>query len=327
MRKVRRLTVSIIVLTAIAMALAACSGSKGQQTGGAGEAAKGNLSSEQPKSTTKLVDTVNGKLEIPLEPKRIIAQGYLATFLALGLKPVGAPNWDIDSPHISHLTAGIEDIGTIDTSSIEKILSLNPDLIVTLSDDPVMYEQLSKIAPTVVLVYNTFKDARDEVRTFGELLGKEQEAADWIASFDETVAVAKGKIKGIVGKDETVSVMGAFDKGVYVYSYGVWRGVQAIYDHLELKRPPLIEKMNESHEEYRSISWEKIPEVAGDYIFLEAGENGTFDREGAFWKTIPAVKNKRVYDLDTKYFWPFDPIAVKAQVEMVADMLVQGQSQ
>ncbi|WP_374016793.1 GNAT family N-acetyltransferase [Paenibacillus thiaminolyticus] len=94
----------------------------------------------------------------------------MGTFLALGMKPVGAPSWDIESPHVRHLTIGIEDIGTIDASSVEKILPLAPDLIVTLSDDSAIYEQLSKIAPTVVFPYNTFDDTRDEIRTFGEML-------------------------------------------------------------------------------------------------------------------------------------------------------------
>lgn len=40
---------------------------------------------------------------------------------------------------------------------------------------------------------------------------------------------------------------------------------------------------------------------------------------------MDAVKNNRVFDLDGDYFWPYDPIAIKAQVEKVAEMLVERQ--
>ncbi|MGG4397608.1 hypothetical protein ABEX25_25245 [Paenibacillus thiaminolyticus] len=84
------------------------------------------------------------------------------------------------------------------------------DLSVTLSDAPAIFEQLSKIAPTVVFPYHTFGDTRDEIRTFGEMLGKEKEAK-W-----------------------------AIQQEIFVYSFGIWRGVQAVYKHLELTLPPAV---------------------------------------------------------------------------------------
>ncbi|MED1724614.1 hypothetical protein [Brevibacillus parabrevis] len=67
--------------------------------------------------------------------QRIVTQGYLAQFLAFGVKPVRAPYWEMESPHVKDLTAGIADIGQIDGSSVEKILALNLDLIVTVGGD------------------------------------------------------------------------------------------------------------------------------------------------------------------------------------------------
>ncbi|MGG1659771.1 hypothetical protein [Brevibacillus sp. NRS-1366] len=39
---------------------------------------------------------------------------------------------------------------------------------------------------------------------------------------------------------------------------------------------------------------------------------------------MDVVKNGHVFQLDTDYFWPYDPIAVKAQIDLIADMLVEG---
>ncbi|WGU95845.1 iron-hydroxamate ABC transporter substrate-binding protein [Paenibacillus dendritiformis] len=318
-----------LALITMVLMLAACGSIQGGAKEGSGgteaQASQAGSGSPAEAAKTRVVKTGKGEIEIPANPQRIVAQGYLATFLALGVKPVGAPSWDIESPHVRHLTSGIQDIGTIDASSVEKILSLGPDLIVTLSDDPAIYEQLSKIAPTVVFHYNTFDDTRDEIRTFGEMLGKEKEAEAWIADFNATVQTAKNKIKGIVAEGETVSVMGGFNKEIFVYSFGIWRGVQAVYEHLELTPPPAVQKLIDHREDIKFISLEKVPEYAGDYIFLDSGHDGQFERNGAFWNSLDAVKNNRVFDLDGDYFWPYDPIAIKAQVEKVAEMLVERQ--
>ncbi|XID94949.1 ABC transporter substrate-binding protein [Paenibacillaceae bacterium WGS1546] len=296
--------------------LAACGGENKADT-------DGNSEADKPK--TRIIETVMGKVEIPAEPKRIVAQGYLATMLALDIKPIGAPFWDIESPHIKSLTDGIADIGTIEASNVEKILELDPDLIVTLSNDPVIYEHLNKIAPTLVYPYGTFEEAREEVRAFGEILGKEKEAEAWVASFDEAVAQAKEKIKGVVKEGETVSLMGGFNKDLYVYSHESWRGAQAIYEHLGLRRPPLVQEMKEADEPSKVISLESVADYMGDYLFLEAGENAGFNPGDPLWKELKPIKNDRVFILDTDYFWPYDPIAVKAQVDLVAEMLVERQ--
>ncbi|MGM0714366.1 hypothetical protein [Brevibacillus parabrevis] len=39
--------------------------------------------------------------------QRIVTQGYLAQFLAFGVKPVRAPYWEMESPHVKDLTAGL----------------------------------------------------------------------------------------------------------------------------------------------------------------------------------------------------------------------------
>jgi len=118
-----------------------------------------------------------------------------------------------------------------------------------------------------------------------------------------------------------VTVMGGFDKGMYIYASGVWRGVQAIYKHLELTPPPRVQQMIEAGEDNKKISFELVPEFAGDYIFLDSPQEGLLDREGSVWKTLDAVKENQVFDLDGDYFWPYDPIAIKAQVQKVAEML------
>ncbi|WKL04127.1 hypothetical protein Q0F98_13545 [Paenibacillus amylolyticus] len=47
--------------------------------------------------------------------------------------------------------------------SMEKVIALNPDLIITYSDQASEIESYQKIAPTVVIPYGTFTNVHDEI--------------------------------------------------------------------------------------------------------------------------------------------------------------------
>lgn len=121
---------------------------------------------------TRVVKTINGNVTVPANPKRVVTIGYAGTMLAFGIKPLGETGKYLGSPYIKDQVSGIKDIGGKDgfSVSVEKVLELKPDLIVSMTNDSKEYEKLSKIAPTVVYPFGTFKDARDEMKTFGKPL-------------------------------------------------------------------------------------------------------------------------------------------------------------
>lgn len=295
--------------------------------GGCGNAAesestKQSVSNNQATADTKIIKTVDGDVEIPANPQRIVTQGYLANFLVFDVKPVGAPYWELESPYTMELSEGITDIGQIDGGSVEKILLLKPDLIVTVGGDEKLNEQYRKIAPTLVIPYGTYHEVHEEMRAFGEILGKEKEAEEWLQKFDEKVVKAKDSIKGLIKEGTTFSLMGPFGKEFYVYGDGVNRGGQAIYQQLGLTPPEIVRKdLIEPNINALSISQEKIADYAGDYIFLDISGEAEFDEKDPVWSTIEAVKNNRVFNLNPERFWPYDPIAVESQVEEIVSML------
>ncbi|WP_245700102.1 ABC transporter substrate-binding protein [Paenibacillus glacialis] len=167
-----------LLLVMLAMTITACS--KGDQSSESkksnGETKKETVVSEQPK--TRTVKTVNGDIEIPANPKRIVVGDYLPTLLVLGEKPVGAGEQDLANVHIQDQITGIESTGE---SSMEKILELQPDLIISADSEPSTFDKLSKIAPTVIIPYSTYSDTYEEVRAIGEMLGKDKEAENgWL---------------------------------------------------------------------------------------------------------------------------------------------------
>lgn len=316
MKRLNKLLLTLTIILSL-ITTTACSGGS-----------KGTVFTENEDAKTKIVNTINGDIEIPVEPKRIVVDGYLPSLLALGMKPVGSTVSDLKNVHIQDMVSGIEVIGgEEDGLSPEAILELKPDLIITLigsGADNDKYEQIAKIAPTISIPFGTYKNAHSELKSLGEILGKEKEAKDWLKDYDQRVEVAREKVKGVIGDRETVSILGAYSKGFYVYGNGGYRGGQAIYENLKLVPPEIIQKeLIDSGETYKQISFEVMKDFAGDYIFFDESFGGKIDKDNTMLQSLDAVKNDKVFYLDPGFFWPYDPIAVMNQTEKVAQMLIE----
>ncbi|MBE1556586.1 ABC transporter substrate-binding protein [Sporosarcina limicola] len=310
-----------LLLVMLALMITACSGKEDQSSESEKskeQSKKENIESEQPK--TRIVKTIHGDIEIPANPQRIVVDAYLPTLLLLGDKPVGATKQDLDNVHIQDLIAGIESTGE---NSMEKILELQPDLIISTEPEQSTFDKLSKIAPTVIIPYSTYTDAHEEVRAIGEMLGKDKEAEKWLATFDEKIQLQRERVQAVMAEGETVSIFGAFGKDSYIYGDGIYKGGQAIYRQLQIAPPERIKKeLLDAGESYKQVSFEVLTDYAGDYIFFDQSKGGKLDKESSVWSSIEAVKNDNIFYLDQKRFWPYDPIAVLAQAEEVADMLI-----
>ncbi|GAB0169006.1 ABC transporter substrate-binding protein [Lysinibacillus sp. CTST325] len=307
---IKKLTIFLFILT---LMLVGCSSND--------ENSMASDPKEETGATTKKISTINGEIEIPTKVERLVVDAYLPTSLLLGVKPVGATKQDLENVHIQDQIDDIENTGE---SAIESILALKPDLIITAQADAESYEKLSKIAPTVVLPYETYRSVEVEVRGIAEILGKQAEGEAWLKMFEEQVSENREKLAEVLDRNETFSIFGAYGKEFYVYGDGIYRGGQAIYKKLQLKAPQNIqEELIEKGETFKQVSYEVLPEYAGDYIFVDETNGAELNREDSLWKSIDAVKNNNVFYLDAKRFWPFDPIAVLAQVEEVTNMLLE----
>ncbi len=119
---------------------------------------------------------------IPAKPQRIVALDIpviLDSLLALGIKPVGmvADNYERAGKYFPALfpdkVGGIETVDTEASPSLEKILTLKPDLILSF-DVPSerYYKQLSAIAPTVIMESDKGKlPFKETLRFIARLVG------------------------------------------------------------------------------------------------------------------------------------------------------------
>jgi iron complex transport system substrate-binding protein len=150
-----------------------------------------------------------GETCVPVNPQRIVAlapEHNLDPLIALGIKPVGFTSYDIADKEKPGLfgasldaVAGAENVGNVYQPSLEKILMLKPDLILTCCKAP-DYELLSAIAPTVVVPMTYGNEAADRafnketLRYTAKILGHEAKAEEVLGRYYKRIDELKKRL-------------------------------------------------------------------------------------------------------------------------------------
>ncbi|WP_246552812.1 ABC transporter substrate-binding protein [Paenibacillus tritici] len=320
------------LLLALTLTASACGNNTSNPSNGAAgaQATGAPASSTQPDQAEATaapafhtVKTVNGDIEVPTAPKRIVAEEYLGSLIALDTIPVGAPGLTLENIYFKESLAGVADTGTYGKMSPENILALNPDLIISGNADS--YAALSQIAPTVIVPYGDLKNAHEELTYFGKLLGKEQEAAAWLADYDKRIADAKARVDAAIPAGATFSILEHSDKSTWVYGDNFGRGGQPVYQALG-RKPPAEVAAEIMEKQWAELSAETLGKYAGDYLVVTDNTQTVEDFQAdPIWGSLPAVKKGNLYVWKEERSWYYDPIAVLAQTEELADWLTSAQ--
>jgi len=270
----------------------------------------GNASSEETSKNTITYQSESGPIDVPANPKRVVAlfgAGYVTAF---DVPVVGVDSWSKMNPLLEEKLKNAE---VVTDEDIEKILALKPDLIIGLSNIK-NADKLSKIAPTVTFTYGKV-DYLNFILEYGKLLNKEKEAKAWIDDFKKRAQQAGDEIREKIGEDATVTVIENFDKQIYVYGSNWGRGTEILYQEMKLKMPEKV-KEHALKPGYYAVSLELLPQFVGDYLILSKyADDDTSFLETNTYKNIAAVKNGRVFEADAKSFYFNDPITLEHQLE------------
>ncbi|WP_228813632.1 ABC transporter substrate-binding protein [Nocardia flavorosea] len=173
---------------------AGCGGSGETEPGGAG----GNDSSISVEHAMG-VTTVDGPVErvVALDPS------YADAALLLGVPLAGYVQYRADPGNpfpeylgdIDEKVADSVNVGTTAEPDLEKILELEPDLIISAKvRHESLYDQLSKIAPTV-FSESTGPTWKQNIVLLGEALGRKDRAEELITSYEERAAAVGDQIR------------------------------------------------------------------------------------------------------------------------------------
>ncbi|QTH45917.1 ABC transporter substrate-binding protein [Cohnella sp. LGH] len=260
-------------------------------------------SSDPAASVRKITDYIGHEIEIPVSPERVVFVGEtFSDLLALGVKAIGTSTSMASETVYEDQLAGIEDVGF--PINLEKIISLAPDLVIIADTDEKVYEQLSKIAPTIV--FDTFAPLEERLPLLGDVLGKKTQAEQWLAEYNKQEDQMWKELQAAGLKPgETASVF-TYYPGERLFVMARTGLSQVLYTPDGLKPTEPIQKVLDRG--FEQISTEMLPEYAGDRIFilnpaseLKDAIQSTEDLlKSRIWQDLPAVKAGHVYRLDIK---------------------------
>ncbi|MEK3762384.1 ABC transporter substrate-binding protein [Paenibacillus sp. FSL R7-0337] len=328
----RMKSLQFMLFAVLLLILAACSNGAGQSQPASEEP---RPSASQPsdqgaaETGTRTITHLKGEAVIPSEIDKIVVltAEYIDHLLTIGEKPSGV-NTEVRYggeylPYLADKLQGVQTVGSADNPNLEAITLLDPDVILIESRTAEnSYEQLNKIAPTIVLG-NEWLDYGDDTSfwtkdllTIAEMYDKTDLAKEKIAELEQKTVQASGKIKALDSKK--LAYLRVREKTLQVYAQQGHPTNALLYQDLGFEPAALTPE-----EKRVDLSLEKIPELGADFIVLEVDSNARdfLDnmQASALWKNIPAVQGGKVHETDS--FWLFKGWGVIGRGEIIDEIM------
>jgi len=250
-----------------------------------------------PTYPTTIVDDLGRNVTIPEKPARIISlyPSFTETLFALGLgeKVVGVTKFCDYPPEALHK----EKVGGVTTVDLEKVVALNPDLVlVDARLQREVVQGLEKFGLTVVALYpENFEEILENIRLIGEITGQEQEARRLTADMEKRVKFITDRTKELAYSERP--------KVFYLTWYDPLKTVGPgtfINDLIQLAGGKNIAA--DAKQKVPAYSLETVIARNPQVIILAGGTmtSITVDELKALkrWQVIDAVKHGRVYSID-----------------------------
>ncbi|ANY68439.1 hypothetical protein BBD42_19650 [Paenibacillus sp. BIHB 4019] len=253
---------------------------------------------------------------------RIFSIQYIGELLALGIRPI-AVNSAMFPVFEEEALRGVH--GIEEPIDAEQIMRLNPDLILYPSFiKAALIDQLVKIAPMAHVSWND--DVYGRLRAMGELLGRQQEAEEWIAGYLQKAALARERIGCCIRPGETASAFVYVDQTLYMY--GTHHFGHTLYEGIGFELPGRLKALTERNKQLKwmPIRLEELPVYAGDRVFFSLAPSGVDEQQGRailnhpIWNSLPAVRSGCAYIVDP--IWGnYNPITLDKHLEEVVRLL------
>ncbi|MFS0919155.1 ABC transporter substrate-binding protein [Brevibacillus sp. 179-C 1.1 NHS] len=339
MYKSTKAMLALNLMLSLTLLLGACSGG-GTNTSNSGSTATGasnqvatqsntaqsSANQEGKKSETRTIKHMKGELVLDFKPVKIavLDTQYADQMLALGELPAASVITTGDGTKFpEYLMDKLKDVqvlGTRDEPNSEAIVAMEPDLIICTEFQDKIYDNLSKIAPTIMFDRN--EDWRETLLTFGKILEKEKEAEQIVKDYQDKTNKLKAELATKL-KGESVALIRPRDNAIRLHTVE-HRTAAILYTDLGLTPPkPAMDKSDTA----TMISLEVMPEVNADHLFVvtdKANQALTDEyKNSAIWKGLKAVKENKVYEVNTTVWIAYyGPIAINNIVDEIAESLL-----
>ncbi|WP_405060036.1 ABC transporter substrate-binding protein [Kribbella sp. NBC_01505] len=250
----------------------------------------------------RTVQTDKGPVEVPAAAQRVVCADFYGAFAVvdLGMIPIAASGSgyaDTGARYAPKLK-GVTLIGDFTEPNPEKVAAAGPDLILrTIDTGRALYEQLSAIAPTVVISFQKLTLPEVAVRC-GEVLGRKEQADALLTQYRQACAEIKARYAETLARHTFTFAQAASDASFWTLGKA-WTDTQVLVDcGVQLAKPSATQP--KATQEY---SLERIDVLKDSSVLLiPAAPDGTSpaaDNQpltgSAVWKTLPAVRAGHVY--------------------------------
>ena len=280
--------------------------------------------SSEDNSSVKTVTDAVGEMEIPANPKKVLAPNMEDYLVTLGIKP--AAQWSIGTTVHTYLQDELKDVPLISWDMpIEDVIEAEPDLILFESEAAIqegMYEEYKKVAPTYVFKPEDTEDWRTQLTVMGELFGKEDAAKEAIEEYEQKAEDAKAQVKKAIG-DESAAIIWVTGGQFFVFE-GDRYASNVLYKDLGIKMPTYIKDLGSSQDVWQAISLEGLADLDADHLFItaSANEEGIETLENSsVYKSIPAVEKNQVYFFEDSSNWT---INAKTANDVTIDLVLEA---
>ncbi len=260
-----------------------------------------NKGEDNQSNETVTITDAKGEVKIPANPKRIVdVSGNSDILSILSYSVIGTANSDAYDytkfpTYLEEVLKGAKILGYSmqDTMDIESIIALEPDLIIISAVQEKMYEQLSEVAPTVMLQLAQ-TDWKEDVYSVAKVMNKTQEADQWMEEYKEKAKSVGETMKAAYGKDTTYLTFLASGGQIFIFDKA---GIGSIfYEDMGLARPEgLPEQDNIS---LPVVTYEGLAAIDADYIFaIGTQDDMALLMDNPIFQSMEAVKNGNVVEL------------------------------
>ncbi|MDT3425881.1 iron complex transport system substrate-binding protein [Paenibacillus forsythiae] len=196
--------ISVLCMALLLFVLAAC----GNKTGNEAASKPSNEPVNDSKPATRIVESVNGPVEIPASPQRIAnlwnANNEIMLMMGGGDKLVATTTYVKKLASFQKVYPRINEVtAPFDSSSgdinIEELLKTQPDLIIAYAQDKSLDKLKELNIPVVTSSFTDFDGLKETVRLVGEVLGE-----DGVKRADEYTAYLEDNFKRVTDITSTI---------------------------------------------------------------------------------------------------------------------------
>lgn len=254
-------------------------------------------------------DALDREVVLKEQPERIVIlnTAFLGILYELdGDKVVGRATFH--ATPIPEEAEDIPELGSLTNINIEKLISLDPDLVIGMKEFHGELEDVltSNDIPLAMLTMTGFDEVEEMSELFGKITGKEEKAAELLKDAKEKVTAIEEKIEDL--DKPKIAVISVTPDLVYIQRTDTTP--LEMTETLGFENVAYDLEPEERRPSTAPYSVEKLVELQPDYIFItvhgstEVGERMIREEleSSPAWNSLDAVKSDNLHVLPTELF-------------------------